>query len=320
MDYNPKIVYINGNHLNAAIPISADGSFFFQGTISQSGDCFIKTDNSYAWGLWVAKGEIDLSLQQRESDKSDTTGKFLLKIIAITGPAETEKSQWFKEQKSLFGKKFGELPPAHFRDSMAKYFDPLLEEYIIAHPKSNFSASISGLAFKKENKIKFLSLVDKEVSVEENKWLEMSIKRDSVTKIGLKIEDFEMKTLKGDIFTLNKLSSNYTLLDFWAHDCFPCRAQHPRLLSIYTKYHNKGFEIVGISLDNSKMKWKKAVQKDGITWIQISDLKGWNNVVAKRFFIDVIPYNILIDRNKQIIGSNLSPESIDQLLNTLLNK
>lgn len=318
LDFKPKIIYISGDHLHAEIPISTEGDFSFQGSISQSGVCFIKTDNSYTWSLWVATGEIELSLQQYELDKSDTSGKYLLRIGRIRGPAETEKSQWLLEQNNIIAKQFRKLPTLQFKDSMAKYFDPLLEEYIIAFPKSTFSSYISGLAHKKENRIKFLSLVDKEVSVEENKRMKISIKRDSAIKNGLVIEGFEMKTLEGKLFSLNNLSSEYTLIDFWAHDCFPCRAQHPKLISIYNNYHTKGFEIVSISLDHSKVKWKKAVQKDKITWIQISDLKGWNNAIAKRFFIDVIPYNILIDKNKQIIGSNLSPESISQLLDKLL--
>jgi peroxiredoxin len=128
-----------------------------------------------------------------------------------------------------------------------------------------------------------------------------------------------MKTINGKQFSLKDLSSTYILLDFWAHDCGPCRIQHPELIKIYNEFHQSGFQIVGVALDESKAKWRKAIAKDKIPWIHISDLKGWDNFLAKRYFVEAIPFNILMDKNKKIIATGLSPKALQQKLKELLN-
>lgn len=318
-DSKAETLYVQGSFINIEIPITAEREFFYKGTLVHPEECFIKTDNSFAWSLWVTNGEIDVTLQEWELDPPDTSGKKFLKISALSAPAETEKSQWFKEQQSLISRGFGKLSFAQFRDSMSKYFDPLLEDYILEHPHSKFSAHITGLAYNKDNAKKLLSLVDREISLEERLRFETARKRDSATKKGLTIADFKMKTIKGKVFSSKNLSSNYTLLEFWSHDCYPCRKQNPDLLKVYSKFRSKGFEIVGISLDKSKAEWQKAVTSDKVPWIHVSDLKGWDNLLVKRYFVDYIPFNILIDKNKKIIATHLSPDHLQQKLTELLN-
>ena len=72
---------------------------------------------------------------------------------------------------------------------------------------------------------------------------------------------------------------------------------------MYNDYHAKGFEIVAIGVETSKEKWKKAVQQDKVPWIHVSDLKGWNKPLVKRYFVDAIPFNILMDGNKKNCGN-----------------
>ncbi|HVG42249.1 MAG TPA: thioredoxin family protein, partial [Chitinophagaceae bacterium] len=109
-------------------------------------------------------------------------------------------------------------------------------------------------------------------------------------------------------------------LDFWASDCAPCRSAHPPMIETYNKFRKKGFEIVGISLDDAKNGWSAAVKKDKLPWMQISDLKGWNNELALKYEIDFMPFNILMDRNKTIIATNLDNNSLAEKLATLLQE
>jgi thiol-disulfide isomerase/thioredoxin len=306
-DSKAEKVYLQGNYINIEIPITDDKEFFYKGTMAQAEECFIKTDKSYSWSLWITSGDIDVTLQEWELEKPDPSGKKLLKIAALSGPAETEKLHWFGTQRNLISSGFGKLSLSQYKDSMAKYFDPLLEQYILLYPHSKFSGHITSLANSRENAKKLVSLVDREVSKEERLSIENAIKRDSVTRNGLAVEDFEMRTIDGKMFTSKSLSPRYTLLEFWAHDCYPCRKQHPELIKLYNEYRTKGFEIVAIGVETSKVKWQKAVQQDKVPWIHVSDLKGWNNLLAKKYFVDAIPFNILIDENKKIVATHLSP-------------
>ena len=317
-DSKAEKLYLQGNFINVEIPITADREFFYKGYLAEAEECFIKTDNSYSWTIWIASGQIDVTLQEWELDKPDPSGKKLLKITALTGPPETEKLEWFIKQKNTISRGFGKLPFPQYKDSMAKYFDPLLEEYILNHPQSKFSAQIANLANSNQNIKKLLSLVDREIIEDERLQIENAIRRDSVTSEGLTVEDFEMRSIEGKLFSSKGLSSTYTLLEFWSHDCSPCRRQHPSMLKLYGDYKGKGFEIVAIGLETSKQNWQKAVLQDKLPWIHVSDLKGWNNLLAKRYFVDAIPFNILIDKNKKIVATDLSPTALKEKLQELL--
>lgn len=129
-----------------------------------------------------------------------------------------------------------------------------------------------------------------------------------------KILDFTQMDNKGNEFKLSSLKGKYVLVDFWASWCVPCRAENPHLLKAYTALKNKNFEIVGISLDEAKANWLRAVDMDGMPWIQVSDLKGFQNDVATKFGITAIPQNVLIDPQGVIIAKNLRGEDVlDQL-------
>ncbi|MDT0677956.1 TlpA disulfide reductase family protein [Autumnicola musiva] len=136
--------------------------------------------------------------------------------------------------------------------------------------------------------------------------------------IGKEAMDFTQTTLEGEEFRLSSLKGKYVLIDFWAAWCKPCRAENPNVVKAYNRYKDENFEIVGVSLDASKEQWKGAVEKDGLPWIHVSDLKYWQNEVAQQYGIKSVPANLLIDPDGIIIAKNLRGEALTKRLSEIL--
>ncbi len=108
------------------------------------------------------------------------------------------------------------------------------------------------------------------------------------------------------------------LIDFWASWCPPCRAENPNVVAAYKKYKDKNFTVLGVSLDNDRDKWKQAIEKDGLNWTQVSDLKGWDSETAAMYGVQSIPANFLLDPSGKIIATNLRGDDLDRVLNSKL--
>ncbi len=123
--------------------------------------------------------------------------------------------------------------------------------------------------------------------------------------IGSALPDFTLTTPEGKALSLSSFKGKVVLIDFWASWCGPCRKENPNVVAMYKKLHAKGFEIYSVSLDDNQEKWMKAIKADGLIWNHASDLKGWDNQVAKMFGIDAIPFTILLDKEGKIIDKGL---------------
>lgn len=132
--------------------------------------------------------------------------------------------------------------------------------------------------------------------------------------------DFTQQDTLGKPVTLSSMRGKYVLLDFWASWCAPCRRENPHLVKAFQKYHNRGFDILSVSLDqpNAKAKWLKAIHDDQLTWTHVSDLKFWNNSAAVLYGIQAIPQSYLLDPEGRIIAKNLKGEELDKKLGELL--
>ena len=142
------------------------------------------------------------------------------------------------------------------------------------------------------------------------------------TGVGRIAMDFTQNDTLGKPVTLSSLRGKYLLVDFWASWCGPCRAENPNVVKAFNKYKEKGFHIIGVSLDNPGQmeKWMKAIHDDGLIWTQVSDLKGWKNEVAIQYGIQAIPQNFLLDPEGKIIAKNLRGEELDSKLAEIVEK
>jgi len=136
------------------------------------------------------------------------------------------------------------------------------------------------------------------------------------TSIGAIAPDFTQSDTTGKPVTLSSLRGKYVLIDFWASWCGPCRMENPEIVSLYNQYKDKGFTILGVSLDRAdgRAAWTKAIKDDGLVWTQVSDLKYWANDAAILYKVSTIPYSYLIDPSGKIIAKGLRGKDLQAKL------
>lgn len=145
--------------------------------------------------------------------------------------------------------------------------------------------------------------------------------------LGNKAPEIAEKNQNDSLVSLSSLKGKMVLIDFWASWCAPCRQENPNVVKAYSHYKDKnfktgkGFTIYSVSLDEKKESWKKAIEKDNLSWpYHVSDLKGWNNEAALKYNITGIPYNFLINGEGIIVAINLRSESLSKTLDKYLSE
>ena len=221
------------------------------------------------------------------------------------------------EEKRIYTKEEAELTNA-LRDYQY--------QFITNNPNSIVSAYILrtvALNLKPEKVEKAIALFD---TINSQSYFITSVKSDlermKKVDIGQKYIDTKLSDPNGNEISLSDYAGKgkYVLIDFWASWCPDCLEENPHHVKLYNKYKDKGFEIVGISLDRDKDAWISRIEKDKLSWVQMSDLKAWNSEAAYLYNIKYIPGTILLDKDGVIIAKNIYDEELAEKLAELLGK
>lgn len=137
--------------------------------------------------------------------------------------------------------------------------------------------------------------------------------------VGNMAPEFTLKDVTGKSVSLSSFKGKYTLIEFWASWCAPCRQENPNIIKAYNIYKSKGFEVLGVSLDDDKEDWQKAIKDDKLPWTHVSDLKGWQSTIATLYGVKFVPINFLLDKEGKIIARSLRGQGLIRKLGELLN-
>jgi peroxiredoxin len=215
-------------------------------------------------------------------------------------------------------------------DSLDKQYETLdleqkqlVSDYAKSHPASIVAAYEIYSNFSYNTRLGQLDslykLLDTNVRVTYfGKELENIIEKTKLTAIGNPAPEFTSNDASGKAVSLSSFKGKYVLIDFWASWCGPCRLENPNVVKAFRKFHDKGFDIFGVSLDETKPEWLQAIKKDGLNWTQVADLKGWKSDAATLYGIKGIPMNYLLDKNGIIVAKGLRGKELDGKLTELL--
>ena len=144
----------------------------------------------------------------------------------------------------------------------------------------------------------------------------MGIKPVSVGQMAPK---FELPSPEGKVIKLADFKGKYVLLDFWASWCAPCREENPNIVKQYNAFKDKGFTVLGVSLDDNNNAWLKAIKDDNLSWAHVSELKRWDGQVSTQYKVEGIPASFILDPSGKIVAKNLRGAELQEFLGKTLN-
>lgn len=311
------------------------GVFLFKGKVKEANMFWITKTNNIAeqpnliffvdGGKTVINGSIDSlpiativggQTQKDYQDYNNTMRSFAMQQQAIVTSYNDAKAS---NDGNTMNAKYAEYQALELSMKTA------VKDFIKAHSKS----AVSGYAIyynyqnapnvTPEELESVVNLMDKSLlTTKYGKLGQEKLNQMRGSTIGYPATNFAQADPNGKLINLTDFKGKYVLVDFWASWCGPCRGENPNVVRAFNQYKDKGFTVFGVSFDQNKEKWLQAVEKDGLTWAQVSDLKGWGNEAGKLFGITSIPQNLLLDKEGKIIAKNLRGAELDAKLEELL--
>ncbi len=299
---SPQIFYVFVDNVRGAIPV-----FVEKGTIAVNAD----TKN-----LRNATIEGSKSNEEYHKFMNDVMGSFDKKIRELG-------SKYGTAQRS------GDTAAMKRLEDEYAGFENDRKQAMLDYAKNN-NTSVVGTYIIFSNSYMFdLNELEKaadsfDKSIQNTKYAKLLKERVATLKrveVGQPYVDFTLKDPTGKPISLKSVvdKNKYVLVDFWASWCQPCRGENPNVVEAFKKYHDKGFTVFGVSFDDNKDNWVKAIKDDNLTWLHVSDLKGWGNAAGKLYGVQSIPQNILIGPEGTIIAKNVRGQELQDKLKELMD-
>ena len=196
------------------------------------------------------------------------------------------------------------------REDAQKELDALVEK----NKDNIFAAYIQTIGMEQMNlealKACYQRLSEKARQLEPGKQVAARIQALEGVEVNAIAPNFTLRTPEGKEVAMYDVKGEIKIIDFWASWCGPCRLENPNMVKLYQDFKDKGLAVMSVSLDEKKDKWIEAIQKDGLTWLHLSDLKGWKGEIVKLYNIDGVPTIFVLDENNRIIAKNLRGEKL----------
>lgn len=317
--------------------IVTDGKFEFKGTATDLDIAFLKIENEMqSLPFILEEGKIEVVFDKDTIQKSK-----------IKGTANNEKFQEFNDKSTVVNKKMMQFQ----KENMSKMqiaqqsqdtatINKIMDDY------KSFQDEMSNVSkdFVKNNPKTFISVLllenflmsqsmtpeevrgyyekfDKDLlETKSAKNIKKSLDAFIAIAIGKPAPDFSAPSPDGKTISLKESLGKVTIIDFWASWCGPCRIENPNVVALYNEYHDKGLNIIGVSLDKDGAKWKEAIEKDDLTWNHVSNLKFWQDPIAEQYNVKSIPATFILDEKGNIVAKDLRGDELKAKVKELLGE
>lgn len=313
--------------------VLSNGGFEFKGSVEEPRFMFLslgETVPNQPLGFFLEGGNIVVdanvdSLHKGSITGSTTQDEFKKYQNDFSGLNDKQRALMEEYQEADMAGDMGKIMEVQIRaQELEKESKAIITNFIKNNPNSYVSAFLLAQNFvmdasEEELKPLYEGLNEKVKNSFFGKEVGETLNIINKTGIGAVAPDFTLEDQDGKAVSLSSFKGKYLLVDFWASWCGPCRQENPNIVKAYHDFKAKGFDILGVSLDEKRDAWLRAIDQDQLEWTQVSDLKGWRSDAAALYGIKAIPMSYLLDKDGKIIAKNLRGPDLVAKLGEILN-